>query len=459
MKKQGYLKGALIISVGGFVSKLLGAVYRIPLIAILGGKGMGIYQMVYPLYCILLTVSSSGIPTGLSRIIASDGTSGAERTAFFIYGGAGLCGSIIMYMLSGMLAAAQGEPAVALCCRVMAPSVFFVAVLSVVRGYFQGKGNMYPTALSEIAEQAIKVALGIALARLYAGDLYKSVAAAVFAVTVSEAVCAVFCVLVYAVDAKGAKPLYLRHSAGANAVLKYTLPLTVSALALPLSQLIESIVVVNLLRAVAPTDATSLYGIFSGCAVTLVNLPVSVTYGLAAASVPKISPLAGAGRLREAKAMAKKALTYTLALSLPCAVLLFAFAPLATKIIFSSLAAADRALIVRLVRIMAVNAVTCSLVQTSSACITSLGRPLFGTLSQWTSCAVRILLSAALVAYTPLSVSGAAVAANCSYLVALGLNICYIIMVKQTGRQTDVGNIDRIGGKRRTINTFGETRA
>ncbi len=63
MKKQSYLKGAVIISVGGFLSKLLGAVYRIPLVAFLGGEGMGIYQMVYPLYCILLTVSASGIPT------------------------------------------------------------------------------------------------------------------------------------------------------------------------------------------------------------------------------------------------------------------------------------------------------------------------------------------------------------------------------------------------------------
>ena len=58
-QKQSFLAGAIIISVGGFVSKLLGAVYRIPLTNILGGEGMGIYQMVYPLYCILLTVSAS----------------------------------------------------------------------------------------------------------------------------------------------------------------------------------------------------------------------------------------------------------------------------------------------------------------------------------------------------------------------------------------------------------------
>ena len=79
---QSFLAGAAIISIGGFVSKILGAIYRIPLTNILGGEGMGIYQMVYPLYCILLTVSASGIPTGISRLISSGKGYGAEEQAF-----------------------------------------------------------------------------------------------------------------------------------------------------------------------------------------------------------------------------------------------------------------------------------------------------------------------------------------------------------------------------------------
>lgn len=458
MKKQGYLKGALIISVGGFISKLLGAVYRIPLIAILGGTGMGIYQMVYPLYCILLTVSASGIPTGIARLIASGNAEGAERRAFLLYGGIGLCGSLIMFALAGVLSTAQGEPAVALCCKLLSPSVLFVAIISVVRGYFQGKGNMYPTAFTEVAEQAIKVAFGILLASLYRGDITRSVAAAVFAVTISEAASAAFAVIMYLNGRRKVKPLYDTSSASFKSVLSYTLPLTVSAIALPLSQLVESIVVVRILRTMT-ADATALYGIFSGCAITLVNLPVSVTYGLAAASVPKISPLAQQDRLQEAIKMCKKALLYTLIISLPCAIALFVFSPLATRIIFSSLSQSEAALLVRLVRIMSINAVTLSMVQTSAACITSLGRPLVGTLSQWVSSAVRVGLSAVLVAFTPLGVAGAALAANCSYLVALAVNICYIIMVKQTGRTRNVNNLDRIGSKGRTINTFGKTSA
>ena len=184
--KQSYLKGAMTISAGGFISKLLGAVYRIPLIAFLGGGGMGIYQMVYPLYCILLTISASGIPTGIARIISSRQCPFAERPAMRLYGAIGVAGSLLMFILAAPLARAQGEPAVELCCKLLAPSVFFVSVISVVRGYFQGRGNMFPTAATEVAEQVIKVALGSLLCYIFRGDALRGVAPAIIAVKISE---------------------------------------------------------------------------------------------------------------------------------------------------------------------------------------------------------------------------------------------------------------------------------
>jgi len=454
MKKQSYIKGAVIISVGGFISKLLGALYRIPLVAYLGGTGMGIYQMVYPLYCILLTVSASGIPTGIARIISSGGGQGAERKAFYLYGGIGLIGSLVMFAFSSLLAKAQGEPAVALCCQLLSPSVFFVALISIVRGYFQGKGNMYPTAFSEVLEQVIKVAAGVALASTYRGNVAKATAAAVFAVTISEVITAAFTIVLYISGKSRKKPLYRQGYISAKSIFAYTVPLTLTAIALPLSQLAESIAVVNLLRSSAE-NATALYGVFSGCAVTIINLPVSVTYGLAAASVPQISPLAEKGDIVGAKKIVRKSLLYTALISLPCAVVLFAFAPLAGKLLFSSLGEEELALLVKLVRIMAINAVTSSLVQTSSACITSLGKPLHGTITHWTTSILRVGLSAALVAFTPLSIVGVAISANCCYFVAVILNLCYIKAVKNKEGNANVDNVDRFGNKARRFNQVG----
>ena len=442
-QKQSFIKGAIIISLGGFISKILGAVYRIPLTNFLGGEGMGIYQMVYPLYCILLTVSASGIPTGIARLISS-GKSGAERRAFRLYGTIGVIGTIIMFMLSAPLAFVQSEPAIRFCCIMLCPSVFFVSILSVVRGYFQGMGNMYPTAVTEVLEQVIKVALGCVLAYIFRKNLPLAVASTLFAVTVSE-VAATAIALVWYLKRRGRLPLYRVPAASYSAIVKFTIPLTLSAIALPVSQLLESIAAVRLLKAMGES-ATSLYGVFSGCAITIINLPVSVTYGLAAASVPQISPLAEKGDIEGAKRKAFKALLITFAISAPAAVALFAFAPLAVKLIFASLGAEEKSLLTVLVKIMAVNAVTLSLVQTSSACLTSLGSPIESTVTQWTTAVLRIALTAVLIKFTNLSISGAAISANCSYLVAVLINFWYIIRYKNSSKgERNENNADRIG--------------
>ena len=447
-QKQSFIKGAIIISLGGFISKLLGAFYRIPLTRFLGGEGMGIYQMVYPLYCILLTVSASGIPTGIARLISS-GKNGAEKQAFLLYGTIGVIGTAVMYMLAAPLAAVQEEPAIRLCCVMLCPSVFFVSVLSVVRGYFQGRGNMYPTAVSEVSEQVIKVALGCVLAYLFRDNLPLAVASTLFSVTVSEVISTAL-TLVWYFRRREIQPLYKTAPVPYSAIVKYTIPLTLTAIALPVSQLLESIAAVRLLKEMGD-NATSLYGIFSGCAVTIINLPVSVTYGLAAASVPQISPLAESGDMQGAKNKAYKALLLTFAISAPAAVGLFIFAPLASKLIFSSLAAEEQAILSRLVRIMAVNAVTLSLVQTSSACLTSLGKPVRSTVTQWVSAILRVVITAALIKFTSLSISGAAISANISYLVAVILNFWYIM---GRGKRNE-NNVNRIGNAKRRLDGAG----
>ena len=278
-----------------------------------------------------------------------------------------------MYMLSAPLAAIQGEGAIRLCCMMLCPSVFFVSLLSIVRGYFQGKGNMYPTAVTEVSEQVIKVALGCTLAYIFRENLSLAVASTLFAVTVSEALSTAVALMWYS-RRKARQPLYKVAPVSFSAIARFTVPLTLTAIAMPVSQLLESIVAVRLLKGISD-NATALYGVFSGCAVTIINLPVSITYGLAAASVPQISPLAEKGDIAGAKAKAYKSLLITLAISVPAAALLFFAAPLAVKIIFSSLAAEEKSVLVTLVKIMAVNAVTSSLVQTSSACLTALGKP------------------------------------------------------------------------------------
>ena len=156
MKKNTFLRGALIVSAGGIAAKALGALYRIPLTNNLGGEGMGIYQMVFPFYCLLLTLSATGIPAAVARLVASSPAraGGVLRSSLMLFSLIGAASALLMYALAPAMSALQGAPAAASAYRLLSPALFFVAVISCYRGRFQGENNFLPTALSEIVEQA-----------------------------------------------------------------------------------------------------------------------------------------------------------------------------------------------------------------------------------------------------------------------------------------------------------------
>ena len=287
MKQQSFLKGAAVISVGGIVAKILGALYRVPLTNLLGGEGMGLYQMVFPLYCLLLTVSATGIPSGLARLVSRAEARGENsrailRRSLLLFSAIGLAGCAAMFLLARPMSAAQGEAAVAAAYRMLAPSVLLVSVLSCFRGWFQGRNNFVPTAVSEISEQLVKIAFGLFFAYMYRENIVRAVEYSLLAVTISELAA---CLCMFALLPHTRCPLYPeRGSENAASLLRATLPVALAAGVLPLSNILDSILIVRLVSKYAE-NATALYGLYSGGASTLINLPVSVCYGLAAASV------------------------------------------------------------------------------------------------------------------------------------------------------------------------------
>ena len=181
---------ASILGIGAFIAKLLGAIYRVPLTAILKSEGIGIYQMVFPVYALLLDFSGAGVPNALSKLIAEN-KENKERYAkkylvssIKLFGIIGFICSFLMLVCSGIIAKAQGNKLASLSYVTLAPSVFFVCLISCYRGAFQGLGKMKPTAFSQVIEQVVKVILGIILAKIFSYELKKSVAGATFAVTI-----------------------------------------------------------------------------------------------------------------------------------------------------------------------------------------------------------------------------------------------------------------------------------
>lgn len=422
--KSGFIKSAVTIATGGFIAKLIGALYRIPLTNLIGGKGIGLYQLVYPVYCLLLTVSATGIPSSIAKLVAekigkNQSPQSVFKTAMKLFLSVGFVGSVLMAVFAPVLANAQGSKSVVAGYYALAPSVLLVSAISVFRGYFQGKNDMLPTALSEITEQLVKVALGLIFAYMYRERIERAVVFLLLAVSVSELFALCLMWLLYKRD----KPIQPR-GAGVRikTVLRLSIPVTLSAILIPVSSLVDSVLAVRFMRVYAE-NAVTLYGLFSGGAVTIINLPVSVCYGLAAASIPAVAKAKA-----EQKGVRKKvffALGITALVALPAAVGLYLFANPAVKIVFRSLSDNEREILVLLVKSFSISAFTLSCAQTLSACLTAQGKPQYAAFSMAVGVVVKTVCYTLWLKNPSISIFGLARATNLCYLVAFLLNLLY----------------------------------
>lgn len=426
-EKDGIVKGAAQIAAGGFLAKLIGALYRIPLTNLLGGEGIGLYQLVYPFYCLLLTVSATGIPSSIAKLVAEKRAKGESPSAvfstamrlFLLIGGAS---AMLMIFLSPFLSRAQGERGLVGGYIALSPSVLLVSAISVFRGYFQGEGEMFPTAFSEVLEQLVKVAVGLIAAWIFRENLFRAVTALLVAVSVSELAALAFLFFRFRksknklLEGKAANPVSKKQ------VLTLSLPVTLGSLLLPLSGLVESVVIVRLLKGYAE-NAVALYGLFSGGAVTIVNLPVSVCYGVAVASVPAIARAAAKGEGTRKKLL--YSLGLTLALSILSAAGLYLLSGVAVRLIYRSLSESETQILIALVKLFSVSAVTLSATQTLSASLTALGKPVHSAISMGVAVAVKTALATLLVRKPSVSIYGAAIAADVAYFVSFAFDFFF----------------------------------
>ena len=165
---KNFFRSAAFLAAAGLIAKVIGALYKIPLVTVLGAEGMGIYQLVFPAYTTLLALSSGGIPQAVSRSTARALAVGNTRESRRILtvsvlslAAAGLAGSLIMALGGAFFARLQGNPLAAAAYVALAPSVLFVSLLAALRGWWQGRNNMFPTAASQLVEQVVKLGAGL----------------------------------------------------------------------------------------------------------------------------------------------------------------------------------------------------------------------------------------------------------------------------------------------------------
>ena len=168
-KNNSFLMQGMILAVAGIITRIIGIVYRIPVANILGTEGQGFYATAFSIYNIALLLTSYSLPLAVSKLISARVSTGERKNAMRIFKGAlwfafivGSAVACIVFFFSDFIAKtimSMAPSAYAL--RVLAPGLLIVAVMGVLRGFFQGMGTMMPTAISQILEQIVNAVVSI----------------------------------------------------------------------------------------------------------------------------------------------------------------------------------------------------------------------------------------------------------------------------------------------------------
>lgn len=425
-KKSTLVGGAALLALGNVVAKIIGALYRVPLTNILGAEGMGMYQLVFPVFALFMVLSGAGIPTALSRIVAEKRAFHEDAKKYFVVAliSLALLSSIsaaIVYFLSDGIADLQGNENVAVGYKIIAPSIFLVGIMGAFRGWFQGETYMVPTAVSNVIEQVVKLAVGLSLA-IYLKNRGTEIAVfgAIFGVTASEVLALAYLVITYFVrERKKDKESLKITKAECIETFRIALPIAVVAILLPLSNFFDSMIVVNVLKlkGVATAVATAEYGLLSGPINSLVNLPVVTITALAIAIVPSVS----VSRVkRDAPAiLIKSALSLKIAyaIGMPSAIFMMIFSSEIISVLYPSLAVAQAQIARNLLVISASNIVFLSAMQIYVSLLQALDRTKTAVLSIVIAIIVKVALSVVLVGR--IGINGGAVASVCFGATAL----------------------------------------
>lgn len=349
-RKQSFVEGAIILSLSMVVVKVIGAIFKLPLTSVLGGEGMGYFNSAYTIFNLFNSIAIAGLPVAISKIVAEKMSLKRYRDAknvlkicTLLFTFLGITLSLTMFFTSKLLATALKNTGAVLSMWALSPSILFICLMSIYKGYYQGLNQMTPTAISQIIEAIFKMVCGLSLSyfinekasaeyivngtvfgktmenKAMANDyiLQLSAAGAVLGVTIS-----CFCGLIYLfIKKRKIKHIitkqmlkqpqeYEEKSAIIKKVFSIIIPVSMAAAVVNITSVIDlaSILtrltiglsnnvneILNMYNGHIPADLTIdkipnfLYGSYSGMAVTIFNLVPSITMAFGISALPNIT--------------------------------------------------------------------------------------------------------------------------------------------------------------------------
>lgn len=432
MKEQSVSKGFAILSAAGIIVKILSFLYIPFLIGIIKDTGYGIYTAAYSVYVFIYVLANSGIPVAISKLVselaAQKNYKDAIRSfkiARFILLIVGTVMSLVMLLASGPLANMIKFPEARLAIMALSPTLLFTAVASSYRGYFQGRGNMTPTAVSQILEQVINTIFTLLFAFLF---LKYGIEAACAGGTVGTSIGAlaatVYLILSYKKNRKFVVPKgEASHSIKrftykqlAEKIVQYSVPITLSVGMTYAGNLIDTWNTKSRLLAAGfdSNTASALYGYLSRYT-SLMNVPISIIASLAAAIIPAISGALAVKDFDLTQSRINYAFRICLLIALPSA----AGLAVLSRPIYELIAFGDS---YKIMMYGAIVLVLISIVQIQNSVLQSCGRLYVVTFNLFLGIIAKIAINYFLIAIPRINVYGAIIGSAASYLLPILLN-------------------------------------
>lgn len=380
MKKQTFAKGAVILAVCSIAAKGLGGVYRIALTSVLGGEGIGYYQLVFPFFSLVLALLANGLPVAVSKLVSAElaaDNKGGVRTlvkrALSYAALAGLLGGVFTIAISRLLAGAQSTTGVYICYIAIAPAIVFVTLAGVFKGWFLGSGNMTTVGISQVVEVVAKLSLGLVIAVYFSRyGVIQAVAGALLAVSISEFAGFLFIFFRYLSERKYYKGIaYEDKDFG---FLHTLLPISLSGLVFPLVAFVDSLTIVNLLEYGGDVAGVKHYGLLTGPVNSLINMPIVFSMSVAVAIVPALASAMANYDVVSVKHKTAMSVKVCFLLAFPFFVGGGFLSRQLVNILYPALAIDDKRLTAVLLSIVAVNILLLSLLEVFNAVLTGLGR-------------------------------------------------------------------------------------
>lgn len=432
------ISGALVLSLSAVIVKIIGLVYKIPMLKLLGSEGMGYFNSAYEIYALFCVISTTGLPVAVSVLISSSECKNSDvprkifKVSLIIFLILGSVGTLFMTACARSLASVVRSDNTVFCIMAVAPAVFFLCIASAYRGYFQGLGRMLPTAASQVIEAIGKAFIGLLFAFIAfnAGLETELVAAfAVMGLTVGGAVSALYLVVHKKMtdDSNSVEMSQLKNGDIASKLIKAAIPITLSSTVMSVAKIVDMTMILRRLQDVgySEADAFSVYGSYTTLALPLFNVAPALTSSIAMSLIPVLSVAIAANDSNGQIESIGDAFKLTSIFSMPISLGLSLFSRQILEVIFAGETDAI-SLSAPLLSMLGLSVTASCLISVENAVLQTYGRPHIPIYSMGIGAVVKAISAYFLIGNDIVNVAGAPISTLLCDVVINIINFYYI---------------------------------